>query len=70
MENAIIATQSVFFGICRWKNFENRLVSAEVTTKNKVAVFSGTLCIYEGDWPKDSSLNLICDQEISDEDYW
>ena len=38
--------QAFFMGIHRWKNFFiNRLIFAEVTTKNKVSVFSGTPCM-------------------------
>jgi len=39
VEIAIIATQSVFLGICRWKNFQNWLTLLQLWPKNKVAVF-------------------------------
>jgi len=39
MKIAIMATQTVFLGTCRWKYFENRLVFAELWQKKQCNCF-------------------------------
>jgi len=39
VETAIIAIQTLFLGICQWKNFENRLIFAEVMIKKQSGCF-------------------------------